>query len=185
MNSTESKYDERTATAVAKMRAEIESGEKATLAARVTEANEHITGHPDWQVRSEDYARIVVVLGRYAGSGNRAADDAAAILAKISPNLGERQMMKQIARAIATLAHSDWDDVRYRTGPESVRYSDALRPPTAEYRLGLAILWEEINSKPTTSTAVREAQIGWVMHALLQDVNVPVWAPLVRKAIEQ
>ena len=183
MTATESKYDERTATAVAKMREAIESGEGATLAARVTEANEHITGHPDWQVRSEDYARIVVVLGHYAASGNRAADDAAAILAKISPNLGERQMMKQIARAIATLAHSDWDDVRYRTGPESVRYSDAQRPPTAEYRLGLAILWAEINSKPTTSTAVREAQIGWVMHALLQDVNVPVWAPLVREAI--
>jgi hypothetical protein len=184
--------DKRTEAAVAKMRDKIESGAHAALVASATQANEHITGYPDWQVRSADYARVVQVLGAYAAGGDRNADAAAAILSRISPNLGERQMMKQIALEIRRLAMSDWDDVRFRTGPESVRRSEAMKPPTYRTRLSLAVLWQELNAENAPDGwGKKEVRLGWVMKALLEQehvvpgVSVGNWAPMVADALNK
>lgn len=188
--STRTEEQEKT---VERIREEIASGVYHTERGRIARANEYINGYPDWQVKSRDYARIVSLLGAYAEAGDRQADAACQILHRISPWLAERQMKRVIAEEIGRLANEDWDDVRFRTGPESVRHSDAQRPPTREVRLGLAVLWLEMWPRYERDGlgSIAKADLGWALaDVLVTEDHVPGvhglrWAPLVEKAIEE
>jgi len=124
--------------------------------------------------RSQDWARLIGALAKYAEQGDRAAQAVATVLGGgINPYLTNGEILAKVAAGFAKVVQNGWDDVIGRTGPEPGRPSAYQHDTTLVDAIHLRLAFEEARAAFEGS---EKAGVGWVLEHLIERENITVFA---------
>lgn len=148
----------REATAVDRLTADLASGayfDRHAASQRSVRCYQPPTSRHDW-------ATVITELGKFASSGDEAAQLASAVLRTLPLYQGRHEMAAAAYAAVATAVRDQYDDVIRRSSPEPGRPSTWRRPYSEQVLARLALSF---------SYCLAFGQVpgpGWVLRAYLE-----------------
>jgi hypothetical protein len=136
----------------------------------------HMAG---FKALDKDSATLIIEMGRLANHNRALLDVARHVIARSNPHASEREWAARAFEAAAEALAKDWDDVEKRSGPESYRHRDCVRP----YRLD-----EKIDVLTTLGLITNKTSVvglGWCASRFYREWTYPsgyhaVMPPAVR-----
>lgn len=124
-------------------------------------------------VTADQYARVVIALGRAAMMGDLYAYATQAALRSISPYLNGWQITAQVADAFAAFVRNGWHDTRAASGPEAGRPSSHEMQVGVQQAVTLMLVLIEVERELPLGQV---PGVGWALRSLVEKYSLPVYA---------